>query len=81
MRNDLRRLLKDKPKDLKTFMDPVGAALENKPEEELYIIDWGKVLRPLLILHLQDKIDIAPLVLKPVKDWIRGLMAAENGSN
>lgn len=80
-RNDLRRLLKEKPKDLKTFMDPVGAALETKNKEDLEIVDWGRLLRPLLKLHLESKIDIAPIVPLAVKDWIKALSAAEHGSN
>jgi hypothetical protein len=74
-------MLKNQPKELKNFLDPLGEALAIKSPEESSRLQWGTLVKPLLDLHLESKVTVAPLFKQPVKEWAQAISQISHGSN
>ena len=78
-RDELRRILKEKPKELRTFLEPLGVALMLKSLEEQNLLEWSKLVKPMLNLHLAAKLNIIQLVPSPIVEWVKAVNAALQG--
>jgi hypothetical protein len=61
IRDSLRKLLSERPKEVKAFISDLGNALEEKPEVELAVLT-SQLFLAMLDLHISKKLNLGILL-------------------